>query len=294
MIVPLLAGEQGEPLGVFSVYSRAGDTRRFAESEWDKKVLAVLARHAALAVQEASRRDALRAAEEQRAVAETFAAVGDIAANLLHRVNNQVGTIPVRVEGIQDKCADALEADPYLAANLQQIERSAGEAMAVMRDTLFHLRPIDLTAVHLHDCLAEALAASPPPARVSVHAEGVAGLPAVYAGPRGLSLVFTNLLENAVTAMEGAGTIRVRGAAHGGMVEVQVSDDGPGIAAELHERIFDFNFSGRQAHAGKLGFGLWWVKTLMARFGGSIAVDSDGQHGATFTLRLPVARIEEG
>jgi signal transduction histidine kinase len=75
----------------------------------------------------------------------------------------------------------------------------------------------------------------------------------------------------------------------GGWVEVQVGDSGPGIAPELHERIFDFNFSGRQAHAGKLGFGLWWVKTLMARFGGSVAVDSDGQHGTTFTLRLPVA-----
>ena len=61
-----------------------------------------------------------------------------------------------------------------------------------------------------------------------------------------------------------------------------MSDNGPGIPPELHERIFDFNFSGRQAHAGKLGFGLWWVKTLMARFGGSVTVDSDGQHGTTF------------
>jgi signal transduction histidine kinase len=88
--------------------------------------------------------------------------------------------------------------------------------------------------------------------------------------------------------MEGSGVISVRGAVQGGWVEVQVSDSGPGIAPDLHERIFDFNFSGRRAHSGKLGFGLWWVKTLMARFGGSVAVDSDGQHGATFTLRLPV------
>ena len=132
LIVPLLAGEQAQPLGAFAVYSQAGDARRFAEADWDKKVLAVLARHAALAVQEASRREALRASEEQRAVAETFAAVGDIAANLLHRVNNQVGLIPVRVEGIQDKCAAALAADAYLATNLEQIQRSAAEAMTVL------------------------------------------------------------------------------------------------------------------------------------------------------------------
>ena len=69
-----------------------------------------------------------------------------------------------------------------------------------------------------------------------------------------------------------------------------------GREPELHERIFEFNFSGRQRPAagrsdtttGKLGFGLWWVKTLMTRFGGSIAVQSDGRRGTTFTLRLPV------
>jgi signal transduction histidine kinase len=293
LIVPLLAGQQDQPLGAFSVYSRAGDLRHFAEADWDKKVLAVLARHAALAVQEASRQDALRAAEEQRAVAETFAAVGDIAANLLHRVNNQVGTIPVRVEGIQDKCAGALAADPYLASNLEQIERSAAEAMAVMRDTLFHLRPIHLMPVSLAGCVAEAIQESALPAAVTVQCAGLEDLPLVHAGPRRLSLVFTNLLENAAAAMEGSGAVSVRGTVQGGWVEVQVSDSGPGIAPELHERIFDFNFSGRQAHSGKLGFGLWWVKTLMARFGGSVAVDSDGQHGATFTLRLPVAALPD-
>ncbi len=289
LIVPLLAGQRGQPLGAFSVYSNDADPRRFAEADWDKKVLAVLAHHAALAVQEASRREALRAAEEQRAVAETFAAVGDIAANLLHRVNNQVGTIPVRVEGIQDKRAAMLAADPYLAHNLAEIERSAAEAMAVMRDTLFHLRPIHLAPVSLAECVVEAIASSTLPPAVTVLCDGLAGLPPVHAGPRRLSLVFTNLLENAAAAMEGAGAITVRGTVQGPWVEVQVSDTGPGIPPELHERIFDFNFSGRQAHAGKLGFGLWWVKTLMARFGGSVAVDSDGRRGATFTLRLPVA-----
>ena len=45
---------------------------------------------------------------------------------------------------------------------------------------------------------------------------------------------------------------------------------------------------GGKPHGGKLGFGLWWIKTLMARLGGSVAVESDGQHGTTFRLRLPL------
>jgi signal transduction histidine kinase/putative methionine-R-sulfoxide reductase with GAF domain len=287
LIVPLLAGDAARPSGALSVYAAADDSRRFADADWDKKVLAVLAHHAALAVQEAARREALRASEEQRAVAETFAAIGDIAANLLHRVNNKVGTIPVRVEGIQDKCSHLLEADPYLAHNLAEIERSAAEAMMIMRDSLYHLRPIRVIPVDVAECVAEAIDTSDLPSRVKVHLDGIDSLPKVAAGPRRLALVFANLLENAATAMEGQGAIAVTGAQNGAWVEIAVSDTGPGIPPELHERIFDFDFSNRKTHAGKLGFGLWWVKTLMARFGGTVAVQSDGQHGTTFVLRLP-------
>ena len=124
--------------------------------------------------------------------------------------------------------------------------------------------------------------------------EGIHGLPAVTAGPRRLALVFANLFENAAAAMNGDGTITVQASQSNGWVEVRVQDSGPGVPPELHDRIFDLNFSGRKVHSGKLGFGLWWVKTLMARFGGSVTVESDGEHGATFILRLPLAAEEAG
>ncbi|MEZ4769965.1 MAG: GAF domain-containing protein [Caldilineales bacterium] len=294
LIVPLQAGESGHASGAFSIYCTADDSRRFGAADWDKKVLMVLAHHAALAVVEAARRDALRASEEQRALAETFAAVGDIAANLLHRINNKIGTVPVRVEGIEDKCRPALQADPYLAHNLQEIERSASEAMAIMRESLYLLRPINARPVDLAEGLAEALASCDLPPAVEVRVYGIDGLPPVTAGLRRLALVFANLFENAAAAMEGRGIITVSGSRAGGWVEVRVQDSGPGVPPELHDRIFDLNFSGRKVHSGKLGFGLWWVKTLMARFGGSVAVESDGQHGATFILRLPLAAAESG
>lgn len=292
LAAPMLAGDTGEPVGAFSVYAAAGEPssgQRWVsgEADWDKKVLAVLAHHAALAVQEASRRAALRQAQEQHAVAETFAAIGDIAANLLHRVNNKVGAIPARIEGIQDKCQAALQADPYLASNLAEIERSAGEAMDAMRESLFHLRPIQMTPVDVAAAVADAIGGAGLPPSVQVRLEGLAELPAVTAGPRRLSWVFVNLLENAANAMQGQGIITVRGSQHGRWVEIAVSDSGPGIPPELHECIFELDFSQRKTHAGKLGFGLWWVKTLMARFGGSVSVESDGQRGATFRLRLP-------
>ena len=90
--------------------------------------------------------------------------------------------------------------------------------------------------------------------------------------------------------MGGEGVITIQGATQDGWVQITVSDRGPGITPDLHEHIFEFSFSGHKgARTGKLGFGLWWVKTLMARLGGSVTVDSDGRHGTLFRLKLPQA-----
>ncbi len=115
-------------------------------------------------------------------------------------------------------------------------------------------------------------------------------LPVVKAGERTLTLVFTNLLENAADAMDGKGTITISGSTEADWVEVSVIDDGPGIFPNLQDHIFELNYSGRGAsRPSKLGFGLWWVKTLMTRLGGFVSVESDGIHGTTFRLRLPQA-----
>jgi GAF domain-containing protein len=308
LVAPLLASDNREPVGVFSVYSASPDPGSFAESEWDKKVLTCLADYAALAIHNAAHREALHAAQEQHAVAETFAAVGDIAANVLHHLNNKVGTIPARVQGIQDKCHSVVAAEPYLATNLAEIERSAREAMEAVRENLSHLHPILLSPVDVAACVTAAVKAANLTNGTRVRTEGLDDLPTVVAGQQSLTLVFVNLLENAANAMAGDGVVTIRGAAHDDWVEVAVSDSGPGITPELHERIFEFGFSDcapvrvdasmidasfdqvLPGHAyGRLGFGLWWVKTLMVRLGGSLVVESDGRHGSTFRLRLPRA-----
>jgi signal transduction histidine kinase len=292
LIVPLLTNEAEIPMGAFGVYSSESDPGRFAESDWDKKVLTFLAHYAVLAIQNETRQQELRSAQEQRSVAETFAAVGDIASNLLHHLNNKVGTIPVRVQSIQDKCAPALESDVYLANNLAEIERCAMEAMQTVRDNLSHLRPIRLEPVCIEARVAEALNSAHLPPGIEVQTDGLAHLPLVMAGGQSLTFVFTNLVENASDALQGNGVIKITGSTGKEWVEVAIKDTGPGIPPELHDRIFELTYSGRAgSRPGKLGFGLWWVKTLMTRLGGSITVLSDGRHGTTFRLRLP--RVEE-
>ena len=294
LVVPLVASSDQEPTGAFSVYSVETNPGRFRESDWDRKVLTILADYAALAVLNMTHQEALDAAKAQRSAAETFAALGDVAANLLHQLNNRVGTIPVRVQGIQDKSQAALAFDPYLAANLEEIKRSARESMDTVRENLSLLQPIQLVAVDIAHCLQEALSMARLSDGVQVQTEDLEMLPPVLAGKQSLTLVFMNLLENAASAMNGSGVVTIHGQVRGDRVIIKVSDTGPGIATELHDRIFEFNFSGQESsHGSKLGFGLWWVKTLMARLGGSISVESDGQHGTTFRLKLPCAS-EEG
>jgi signal transduction histidine kinase len=290
LIVPLLPGTDGDPLGAFGVYSSSADPGHFAESEWDKKVLVCLADYAVLAYQNAAKQEALRASQEQRSVAETFAAVGDIASNLLHHLNNKVGTIPVRIQGIKDKCQDSLASNPYMSHNLDEIERCATEAMESVRESLSHLRPIRLEPVFVAARVADAIQFTRLPSRIDVRVENLDQLPVVMAAERTLTLVFTNLLENAADAMDGEGIITIGGSTDGAWVEITVSDNGPGIAQRLQDHIFELDYSGRGAsRPSKLGFGLWWVKTLMTRLGGSVSVESDGIHGTTFILRLPQA-----
>ena len=255
-------------------------------------MLVFLANYAVLAIQNDAHQEALRTSQEQHSVAETFAAVGDIASNLLHHLNNKVGTIPVRIQGIQDKCPEVLAANPYLAHNLDEIERCATEAMESVRENLSHLRPIRLEPVFVAGRVSDAIRLTRLPAGIEIHVEALDPLPVVMAGEQTMTLVFTNLLENAADAMDGKGVITISGSFDEKWVDVCVSDSGPGIAPDLHEHIFELNYSGRgTARPSKLGFGLWWVKTLMARLGGSVSVQSDGMHGTTFVLRLP--RAEE-
>jgi signal transduction histidine kinase len=291
LLIPLPAADQAKALGMFGVFNADTNEGRGAKSEWDKKVLACLANYAVLAVQNASHQQALRSSQEQHWTAETFAAVGDISANLLHNMNNKVGTIPVRVQAIQDKYHQTLESDSYLANSLAEIERSATDAIRIVQQNLSHLRPIRMEKVDIASRVAEAIHAVQVPVGVRIQTDGIQDLPTITAGGQSLTFVFRNLLENAIAAMHENGWIKITGISSPESVEISVTDSGPGISPELHSQIFELNFSRTGTQPGKLGFGLWWVKTLMTRLGGSVTVESDGVHGTTFRLRLPCTGV---
>jgi signal transduction histidine kinase len=102
-----------------------------------------------------------------------------------------------------------------------------------------------------------------------------------------LNQVWTNLLDNAVQAMDGNGKVTVRTSLDGDMVRVEIGDQGPGVPAELRRRIFEPFFTTKPTGEGTgLGLDISY-RIVVARHGGDLTVES--QPGDTrFLVRLPL------
>jgi len=107
-----------------------------------------------------------------------------------------------------------------------------------------------------------------------------------------LEQVLTNLLGNAIRYTREAGTIRIasRELRMNGreFVELSVSDEGPGVALEDRQRIFEpYVQAGDESHAGGLGLGLAICKRLVEAHGGTISVSERRGGGSRFAFTLP-------
>jgi signal transduction histidine kinase len=114
-----------------------------------------------------------------------------------------------------------------------------------------------------------------------------AGVPRIEAYAGELNQVWTNLIDNAVDAMGGRGTLRVAARAEGDEVVVEIGDTGPGMAPEVAARAFDAFYTTKDVGSGT-GLGLDIARRIVVeRHGGSIAIDP--RPGETvLRVRLPV------
>jgi signal transduction histidine kinase/CheY-like chemotaxis protein len=249
------------------------------------------------------------ALEAQLRQAQKMEAVGQLTGGIAHDFNNILTSVmgyvvlgQERAEQLSDGTLVRQLAQAHLAA--QRARDLISQMLAFSRRQKGDPRPLALTPLTRQTLR---LLRSTLPSTISLDAQWMdadaAGDEAwVVADPVQLEQILFNLCINARDAMDGVGGITVRlGRTDGARlqcascrgvvesrqwVELRVSDTGPGIAADVLDRIFDPFFSTKLPGQGS-GMGLAMVHGIVHDHGGHVLVDTAPGEGATFTILLP-------
>jgi signal transduction histidine kinase len=248
-----------------------------------------------------------RSAEQER-LRDRLAALGEMAAGLAHEIRNPLAGMEILTGLLRRRLQEQPEEGALvneLTSELHRVAETVSASLEFVRPVALRCDPVDPVEV-LEESLARARARAP--FEGDVERDYAEALPELRADGERLESVLTNLMVNAMEAMEGAGSrprslrlgVRVEsteeaeGGAErdGGARELvfTVGDSGPGIPDELRERIFYPFFTTKQRGSG---VGLAQAQKIVAGHGGRLELDDTSARGATFRVRLPLRRPEE-
>jgi len=223
--------------------------------------------------------------------ADRLATVGEMHAMMIHELNNPVQTLEtwvfaLRKERSPEQTGFALE---QMEVALRQINQLSQRLLELSRQ-----RPMTKTPTNLNELVQETLALQGyywRRCKITTEIALAPELPVVECDAVAIRQVLLNLFGNARHAMHttsGQGRLKVTTRVADGTVELIVTDDGPGVLAELREKVFDPFFSTKPLGEGT-GLGLAVSRNIVQQHGGTLElVDGEGGKGATFCIRLPV------
>jgi len=235
----------------------------------------------------------LKQTQAQLVQSTKLAAIGELAANIAHEINNPLTT----VLGFASFIAERLSAEDPMREELGLIQEEASRARDIVRDLLqfsrqrdFRPEPTDVNTV-LEQVVAMIRRQGAFGAVAVTEAYGEE-LPMVEMDVPRIKQVFLNIINNAVFAMKAGGTLTIRTAAAGDSVRIAFADTGPGIPADILGRIFDPFFTTKPEVSGT-GLGLSVSLGIVQSHGGTIEVASEVGRGSTFTVTLPLHLDDE-
>jgi PAS domain S-box-containing protein len=230
----------------------------------------------------------IRELQEQVIQAEKLATLGQLAAGVVHELNNPLTSITAYAQYLQRRLQDPADVE-----RAGRILEAAERILHFTRDLVTYARPSpeQPRPVNIHEVLDQAVVFCEhviAERGVAVRKAFAPELPPVYAVRGQLHQVFINLITNACHAVpEGRGelVLRTEAAPSGDRVRVEVTDNGAGIAPEHLERVFEPFFSTKGEGKGT-GLGLSIVRNIITQHRGELAVSSRLGAGTTFTVTL--------
>jgi signal transduction histidine kinase len=230
---------------------------------------------------------------------ERMASVGRLAAGVAHEIGNPIAAIM----GMHDLIEDAETPEETRVDFLKRMRKETERINVVVRDLLDYARPESSGPPSGRQALADvsevtadtlALVRSQKEWKgIDLHVD-VADNLHVKVSPQRLTQVLLNLLLNAGAALSDKPnaatrtvTIRARPEA-AGRARIEIEDDGPGVPADMRDRIFDPFVTTKDVGSGT-GLGLAVCRGIIEGASGRIFVDASYTHGARFVLDLPAA-----
>lgn len=238
--------------------------------------------------------ESLKAAQANLVRSERLASVGRLAAGLAHEVGNPIAAILGMQALLLEGGLDQAEQRDFL----ERMQRETERINRILRDLLDFARPGAAAArpadeagrveAAIHDTVA---LVSPQSSleRVELSIDVHPDLPAVALSREQLVQVLLNLVLNAADACAEGGRVTVRAEPGNGNVRLTVEDNGPGVADDVKDSLFEPFVTTKDVGKGT-GLGLAVCRGLVEAAGGTIQLDRTYASGARFVLELPLSR----
>ena len=229
----------------------------------------------------------LRKAREELVMAERLATLGRLSGSLSHEIRNPLNVISTSAYYLKSKLGNC---DENIKKHVKQIEDEVKNSTIIMESllSLSGIKELCREKLILVDILKKALTFLELPKPIKIVQNISLNSDVVVRGDeKQVSMVFHNIIKNAVDAMSGDGILTIDLYQEGrDKVKIAFTDTGEGISPENIKNVFDALFT-TKLHG--FGFGLAICKMIIENHDGIIVARSSRDNGATFEITLPVS-----
>lgn len=214
-------------------------------------------------------------------------------AELSHDLRTPLASVRLLVAALRDGLLEPGRRDEYLARIEQQVSlvtELVDELHSIARDQAAGRRTESVSPLALVETAGDVMRIQAEARGITLEVEASPCLPTIRAGRIQLHRALVNLLENAVRHARDGGRVAIHAQRSRGGVEIEVEDDGEGIATEKRDHVFT-PFYGADRSAARSGLGLAIARAAVEAHGGRIWVEGSTS-GTRVRLSLPTRSAE--